>query len=283
MNIKFFLAFTFAVLGSLATIVTASGQIVNNYLGDETTLFAETKQVGQFFRRFNSEEDKRGKKLFDDDERYHNNEQRRKFIPLLFDGQNTYLTETIKQQFAASVTDAENPQLLDFHGENWLAEVNAVFLYKGKRQNIKLFLTLQEEALGAKWVIKNIFFKRFSELFYTDTTQTPKFLHPQSHELDFMNLIKVFQQDEDLMQYTARAYQPDFLTLFIYEFKKGNLVFETVEKVKFHFFQIEHYYFEVSSFNRTGYNSGWLISNLTLLEESQKTIFLKYIYRKDYE
>ena len=41
----------------LTTIVISSfGQGIGKYLGDESFMYAETKQINQFFRRFNAEE-----------------------------------------------------------------------------------------------------------------------------------------------------------------------------------------------------------------------------------
>ncbi len=70
------------------------------------------------------------------------------------------------------------------------------------------------------------------------------------------------------------------LTLFIYELKKGLFKFQTVADVKFHFFQIPGWYFELSEFNRSGFNRGWLISNLLKASDEQKDILRNYLYGK---
>ena len=52
-----------------------------------------------------------------------------------------------------------------------------------------------------------------------------------------------------------------------------------VQEVKFHFFQIDGWYFELSQFNRPGDNTGWLISNLVKIKnESEKNLLRKYVY-----
>ena len=101
-----------------------------------------------------------------------------------------------------------------------------------------------------------------------------------SHEIDFMNLVRTFEDKTSLEQYLAWKYEPDYLTLFIYEFKKGNLKFNTITKVKFHFFQVDGWYFELSDFNRKGYNTGWLISSLAKVSKEQKDVMIKYIYHE---
>lgn len=253
-------------------------QNVGTYLGDERALYAETKQVNQFFRRFNSEEDLSGKRIYEGSEHYHDPKFRGNYIKMLFDKSNKDITEAIKSEFISDVTNPSHPVFLDYYGGKWFAEVEAVFLYDGKPETVVLFLDLEKDRKGIKWVITNVYFYPFAELFYNDSTAQKKFLHPMSHELDFMNLIKVFQNKETVEYYFDDQFQPDFRTLFLYEVKKGDLVYQTIKHVRFHFFQAKDWYFELSEFNRPGYNSGWLISNLTRIPEDQKALLLKYIY-----
>ena len=52
---------------------------------DESKLYAETKQVNQFFRRFNGEEDEKGERYYPKDKQYRSEKLRRKYIGMLFD------------------------------------------------------------------------------------------------------------------------------------------------------------------------------------------------------
>jgi hypothetical protein len=70
--------------------------------------------------------------------------------------------------------------------------------------------------------------------------------------------------------YLDRFYRPDQLALFVAEVKNGNLKFESVKEVKFHFLQVPGWYFEVSYFNRNSDSSGWLISNMMKITEKDK-------------
>ena len=255
-----------------------SAQNVGSYLGDEKFMYAETKQINQFFRRFNSEENLDGKRIYEGDPNYHKKDLRSSYIKMLFDNQNKEITEAIKNDFISGVTDSKNPAYLDYYGGRWFAEVDTKFSYEGQTRTVVLFLELEKENLGIKWVINNVYFYPFTKLFYTDSTAIHKFLHPMSHELDFMNLIKVFKEPNTVEYYFDEEFKPDFRTLFLYEIKKGDLVFETVEKVSFHFFQLNNWYFHLQEFNRQGNNSGWLISNISKIPEDQKDMLLKYIY-----
>ncbi|MBW6491784.1 MAG: hypothetical protein K0B15_11395 [Lentimicrobium sp.] len=258
----------------------APAQLFNSLLGDESVLNAQTKQVNQFFRRFNGEENARGERFYPSDKDYRNPELRRKYLNVLFDQQNASMTDPLRESFVREVLSQNNPQFLNFHGGQWFAEVTTKFLYQGKEENLTLFMKLEKENLGHKWVISNVYFRHFYQMFSNNQETGSHFLHPLSHELDFMNLIRVFKDKEFVELYTDKDYQPDYLTLFLYEFKKGNLKFINVRDVKFHFFQVEGWYFELSEFNRPGSNSGWLISGLLKIDDSQKDILMKYIYHE---
>lgn len=250
---------------------------------DESMLYAHTKQVNQFFRRFNGEEDRYGERLPVNDANYQDPAYRRTFIDLLFDQQNTTIDALIKNEFIYKCTQADQQKFLNFHGGDWFAEVKTTFKYKGIDQDLILFLKIQEEKIGSKWVITNVIFEPFLDLFI-DADKLPeeerKFLHPLSHELDFMNLIKVFTSKAVLEQYAEKEFKPDYLTLFIYEYRKLNLKFVTIKDVKFHFFQLDDWYFELSEFNRNINNSGWLISNLLKIDKEDQKVLRALIFKE---
>ncbi|MFH1119547.1 MAG: hypothetical protein V1775_06965 [Bacteroidota bacterium] len=255
-------------------------QSFNSLLGDESILYAQTKQMNQFFRRFNAEESTSGERYYPGERNYRNPVLRKSYLNILFDNQNASMTEPLRDQFISDIMKASKPAYLDFHGGQWFAEVSTRFLFMGKEETITLYLKIEEENQGYKWVISNVYFNQFQHMFHNQDSENQRFLHPLSHELDFMNLVKVFKDKEYVEQYTASDYHPDYLTLFLYEFKKGNLVFNTVTGLKFHFFQVPGWYFEVSEFNRPGTNSGWLISTMLKLNENDKGLLLKYLYHE---
>jgi hypothetical protein len=235
------------------------------------------KQVGQFVKRFNMEEDPYGNLLPQDDKRYHNNKLRKDLLPGMFDKYNPRTSGKLKQFFIDDVTNEDSAVFLDFHDQDWYAEVSATFLADGAEVNIILFLTLEKENLGSKWILSNVWYSYFPSLFPTvDSSEQAKyFLHPMSHELDFMNLHKALERPDRIQLYASQKYQPDFLTLFFYQVKTGVLKFKQIDGVKFHFFQIPDWYFELSYFNRTDTNSGWLISNLKYVNSVEKKELIK--------
>lgn len=247
---------------------------------DESRLYAESKQVNQFFRRFNGEEDEKGNRYYPNDKQYRSIKLRKNYLEILFDESNQGIDPSLKVEFVKQVLNKEALSILDFHGPQWFSEVHTTFTMNGKNQFITLFMELEKDHLGHKWVISKAYADLFTPYFERDTTKVGRFLHPLSHELDFMNLRKAFTRSDSITQFTQKQFVPDHLSLLLYEIKKGNLKFKSSNKVKFHFFQIDGWYFELSEFNRPGYNTGWLISNLVKLKnDTEKDLLRSYLYK----
>ena len=267
---------TLVIIG-LILALPSFGQTIGDFKMDETELYAMTKQMGQFMRRFNYEEDQFGNQLNPKDPKYRNNEMRRQSLPILFDQEKYGKQTELQRYFIEDVTKGDSTYMT-FLGGRWYSEVSTTFKYNGKDVNVMLFLAVEQEGLGSKWVITNVYCSEFNKLFPSGeiAEREKHFLHPMSHELDFMNIYKVFQDPEVVEYYASKDYQPDYLTLFFYEIKKGRLVFQHVDAVKFHVLQIKDWYFEVSWFNRSGLNSGWLMSNVIYMPEKEKTNLIKF-------
>ena len=264
----------------ISIIKTVDAQVYTN-LGDvetdERALYTMTKQMSQFISRFNYEEDQYGKKLNPSSPDYRDRQKRKTVLPLLFDMENQRTNGSLRDFFIADLTEKDS-NYFEFLGGKWYSEVSATFKWKGESVDISMIFAIEQENLGSKWVLTNVYFPEFNKLFPKGdiAEQQKHFLHPMSHELDFMNIHKVFKTPECVEYYASESYSTDYLTLFLYEIKNGNLVFEKVNNEKFHVFQIDNWYFEVSWFNRNGYNTGWLISNLIFLKDNEKEELLKF-------
>lgn len=275
---KFLRICTLLLLGVLVKLSEA--QVYTN-LGDvqvdEKAFYTMTKQMSQFMSRFNYEEDQYGKKIYPDSPDYRNRMKRKTVLPLLFDMENPRTNGSLRDFFISDLTQADS-NYFEFLGGKWYSEVSATFKMNGKSVDISMIFAIEQENLGSKWVLTNVFFSDFNKLFPKGdiAEQQKHFLHPMSHELDFMNIHKVFKTPECIEYYASNTYSPDYLSMFFYEIKKGNLVFEKINSEKFHVFQIDNWYFEVSWFNRDGLNTGWLISNLIFLKDNEKEELLKF-------
>src|ERR1044071_8210133 len=127
----------------LATSLLAFSHVyaqIGNDMDDESKLYAQTKQVNQFFRRFNGEENEKGDRYYAGDRQYRNVKLRKKYLGMLFDESNRGFSNDLKVQFAKDVLDKGEPGVLDFHGAGWTAEVQTTFTVLGKDQPITLFM-----------------------------------------------------------------------------------------------------------------------------------------------
>ena len=260
-------------------LASATGQnSLSSYAGDESDLYAQTKQVNQFFKRFNNEEDRFGNAYKPSDKNYRDNEFRKTYLNMLFDNQSPLIDMELKKEFIKTVCSEDHAQFLNFHGDLWFAELATTFIYNKVKENPILFLQIEAENLGYKWVITNVYFDKFLKYFNKGEREVieKSFLHPMSHELDFMNIYKVFKDPRYVEYYADKDFRPDYKTLLFYEVKKGNMEYVSAGNLKFHFFQVDGWYFEVSYFNRPGPNSGWLISKLYKLNEKEKNQLLQF-------
>lgn len=268
----------FAVILMFGLDCFAQNRNIGDFEMDETQLYAMTKQMSQFFSRFNYEEDQFGKKFHPSSADYRNNEKRKNLLPLMFDAENERTSSSLKDYFIEDLTRAGDSNFMSFLGGAWYAEAEASFEFQGKSVSIVMILMIEKERLGSKWVLTNVYFPQFNKLFPEGelAEKEKHFLHPMSHELDFFNIHKAFKQPEVIEYYASSQFHPDYLTLFFYEVKLGRLQFKQINNLKFHIFQMKDWYFEVSYFNRPGMNSGWLISNLMYIKESEKQNLIKF-------
>jgi hypothetical protein len=250
---------------------------IGSFTGDESVLYAQTKQVNQFFLRFNGEEDVTGKRYYPGNPGYRDVKLRKKYLNILFDNANPALTQDKKFVFIEETLNKKSPALLDFYAKGWFAEASCTFMYKKEKANLILYLKIEKQRDGYKWVISNVYFSKFESWFthLNDTVNLKYFIHPMSHELDFMNLHKAFREPDKLDYYFEKGYRPDMTALFVMEMKNGNLSFVSVDNLKFHIFQVPNWYVELSYFNRNEMNSGWLISNLLRVTDKEKAELIR--------
>jgi len=279
MKTRFLLLIIFLITASQIKSQTES----DVFSAEEMQMIASTKQLNQFIRRFNNEESPFGIRYYSGNRAFRDNNSRGLYLKALFNQSNSTIPELLKDRFVADLTDSIHPYYLDFHGGFWFAEVKTKFVSQNKQIPVTLFMKLQEEIIGSKWVIESAYCEKYDELFFeTDTTgMKGLFLHPMSHELDFMNMNRVFEKKNLVEFYTSRNFNPNHLTLLLYEIKNNVMKFSTVTGIKFHFFQIPGWYFNVEYYNRSGLNSGWLISNLLEISESDKIQIQNFILHKE--
>ena len=164
-------------LGLLLANPSSQGQNIYNQTDDESSLYASTKQVNQFIRRFNGEEDFKGKRLYPKDKKYRDVGLRKTYLINLFDGQNSSLNAS-KNDFVSQVNSSSRPEFFDFYGGDWFAEVSAKFLFNGRVEDVVMFFKLEKQTGGYKWSYSGVYASFFEQPFQTTPPEKTKFIHP---------------------------------------------------------------------------------------------------------
>ena len=279
---KYIHLITVSILLCCYTATAQTNQQIGQIVYDESLFYSEVKQVNQFFRRFNNEENAMGVRYAENAPEFRSNEMRKPYLVSLFDRQGFSIPAEVRDAFIKEVTADEKPLFLDFYGDKWYAELTTKFLWNGEERTILLYLKLEPEHLGYKWVISNVEVPDFNHLYRTvnEEERIGVFLHPMSHEIDFININKAFQDPDQIGCYIGKNFKPNHLSLFIDAMRKQNLTYVSVNHVKFHFLQFDGWWFEINYLNRSDVNSGWLITNMLKIN-NEDFISLKSAF--DYE
>ena len=252
---------------------------IGEYLGDESELYAQTKQVNQFILRFNGEESADGERLYPGEPYFRDPKVRRRYIELLFDAGQAGITPSKKKAFIDSVVPKQT-SFLSLRSDQWFAEVNLKVRYNNKVEPLTLFLKIEQDGQGYRWSLYKAYFEPYARDFKKVRDQKDKpFLHPMSHELGFINLHKILRPGTDLTPYLHKQTPPDHLTKLLDDFRSGKATFQTVAETRFHVFQVAGWYFKLENIQRTGLNTGWLITDLTSLEPGDQSILTEYILK----
>ena len=243
--------------------------------GDELLkemLHYQVKQLDEFINRFNYTTDVYGKPITEGHQF-----TRSEYIFSIFD--SNYLKKMdnknilLVKDFVRYVV-GKQPALYLKMNENLYALAQCEATYKGKNYPLAVLLNIELAPNGAaKWVVVDA---------KADFLQLPArkndpsiYIPPNSHETNFMGMRKELEKTQQITDYTAKTFQADLFSIFLFEIYNKNLKINTINKITYHFFQAEGYTFSVDFFNRPEKNSGWLISKLAKLEEEKKNYLKK--------
>jgi len=253
-------------------------QLAGNDSVFEKKLLHEVKQLDQFIGRFNLSENIYGNKYSD---RFNDSTKvlyssyvfaRKKIIKTLFDFENLKNDTSVIKRFIDNVSD--NSQFISFSDNNWFAEVKTTLLLNGNEKNASIILQIEKNSKDEfKWVIKGVKAKFLS----LNSDDSKDFINPISHETYFINLKKVFENNNNVMQYTYSGFKSDDLSIFLYLISQNKILLKQIDAISYQFLQIDNYIFKVDFMNRSSFNSGWLITQLIETDKFQKEQYIKNI------
>jgi hypothetical protein len=250
---------------------------------DDKNFISEVKQLDQFVKRFNNEEDiltgneKSKKEIVKEKENIIEfQEYRKRLLSSLLNHKDSNLLNKLTIDFINFTCDEANHIFIRYSDDNWFATINCKIIYKEKPKNLILTLRIDGDyKIGFKWVLvgANADFLNI-EATRKDTT---KFIGPMNHELGFMDLLKVFDDSKNMPEYTSKQFMPDGLSILLFLVKTKEIKYLKVDSIRYHFLQIENWIFTVDYFNRYEINSGWLISSIIKTNDTDKLRYKKTV------
>ncbi len=247
------------------------------YLSDNENFAFKVKQIDELMDRFNAVADTPIQQYVR--EQYAVDSLPRASLVLsLFNQEDTTWNESQVREFVSDV--AQSAARLDFYDQGWYAELECTGRYRGREEQFTLVLSLEvlRRGRGAKWIIEEVS-ADFLQLGYSQDHR--RALNPSSYGTDFMGLVDALQDTANVRNYLSARTQPSQLLLFFNELCEGQLLFERVNAITYHFLQIDNWIFKVRDFNRDTANSGWLISELMKVTDVQKLQYREKILYLD--
>lgn len=259
----------------LLKLTNVAAQGVDSLLGEE--LHFQVKQLDEFIQRFNYKLDVYGREIGAT-----HPIPRSQYLLSLFDV--NYLKDmnkeesTVIRQFVSQITDNASPQFLKFAGENIFAFAQCEATYEGKEKALQLILKIELAPNGAaKWVIYDVKASFLQPPLRTNNISL--YIPPNSHETNFMSMRQELQRNKDqVTDYVRKDFQPDPMSIFLFEIANKRLKITGVSSQTYHILAFDGWVFTIDFFNRSGKNSGWLISKLSKMTTT-KSEYIKSLVK----
>ncbi|GAB4409943.1 MAG: hypothetical protein OHK0039_13950 [Bacteroidia bacterium] len=231
----------------------------------------EVKQVDEFFERFNF--DRNTLVLQYMAKNYPGRTfSRSEMLLTLFNAAKPNWDTALVGAFIRDVTRPRSAALLDFYAEDWYAELDCSVFYRGMVKKATLVMEIQCEAdNSSRWIIRGV---QADFLDLPRQEDDHKAINPMSHGTDFMALGKALDDTRNLRNVVYRGYEAEAMSLFMHELQTGNIEFQQVNNICYHFLQVPGWIFQVRRYLRNNStNSGWLIDELVRADEMAKAVY----------
>ena len=254
-------------------LLCSIAQAQNSWTWDDQVFALNVSQIDEFIKRFNGESEivqqKRKRNSFVKPP------TRKDLILSLFDRSVAIDTQELRS-FVASINEPKEQKYISFYDDNWYAKLDCKILYLGKPETVTLTLKVEsDENFSSKWVIRGID-AEFLRLNISEDESL--FLHPASEGTNFINIRELFSADKRKVKgFLYQNFHEGKIALFLNELIEGNIEYEYIEQITYHFLQVDNWAFMVHSVSRPEPNSGWLISDIVKLTPEQKMSYKKSI------
>jgi len=253
------------------------GQVISTPISkqQESDFAFEVKTIDEFIERFNNDQytlirqylktnfPKKPISRFD-------------LVRTLFNYQEPLWDQELAARFVKAVCDTTQEKFLDFYSDTWYAQAECLVKYKGipKKVTITLQVFVSDRTGAAKWVVVGA---RASFLDFSRRLDSKKFLNPISHATDFIGLKKAMEDKMFVRNYLTENFKESHLNKYLAAVSTGDIVFQQINNITYHFLSLENWLFTVKEYTRPGRNSGWLIQSLFKRTNAEKEDYKKNI------
>jgi hypothetical protein len=231
--------------------------------------YLNVKQFNEFVDRFNYKTDFIGNTI---DSIFKSKISREKYLELLFNNEDPRLVLSndkysdnlvkLKKEFIQEVVS--NSYLIDKYSIEIIAEAKSLVTYKNRSQEISIFLNQEIVSDGVKWVILSIN-ADFLNVLKQDTILL-RFIPPTSNETNFISLKRVFNDKNFQHYYLYNGFSYDPISTFLFAVNTRLVKFQYVNEIVYHIFDVNGWQLKIKEFNRATENSGWLIDDISRME-----------------
>ncbi|MBN1118097.1 MAG: hypothetical protein JXA77_12880 [Bacteroidales bacterium] len=242
---------------------TAHCQISIQQSQTPVELYVQVKNYDEFINRFNFQIDFKGNPI---DNSFRQNYTRKQVIETLFDLDDKRLKPESKQQQSylniknKFIDEVVTKNIFIKKDANLYARVSCIFTYKQEDIKIELFLKYTYDGDNAyRWALTKV---KSEMLEISNVDDITHFITPNSDELGFSNLNRAFAANSSMKNIADSDFEYDELSAFLYLTETGALTFKNAVSHQYIYYGIPGYKVVIDEFNRTGYNTGWLISDI---------------------
>jgi hypothetical protein len=267
--------FYFWLTALLVLVFKANGQTGNMAVTSfsQTDFAFEIKTIDEFIERFNNEKYTLIRQHME--QKFPGKEiSRMDLLRTLFNYEEPVWSQEDALAFSKEVLDPAGEKFLDFYSDTWFAEAECRVKYKGapKKVRITMQVYVSDRTGAAKWVICGA---RAPFLDFSNRLDPRKFLNPISHATDFIGLKKAMGDHVYVRNYLTEGFRESHLNKYLAAVATGDIVFDQVSTVDYHFLCVPGWLFKVKEYRRPGKNSGWLIQSLSRKTDAEKKDYLK--------
>lgn len=262
----------------------AQSQILDEWDESNENFLYRVKNISAFIDRFNFSKDVNGEKAkpypseSDSLLEYINNRKMSLFS--LFDHDKLpYLDDEQKEvirSFIMHINNPEDPTFISFYDDNWYAVLEMKVIFGGLDDT--MLFVLQNKTFRPRvsaWIIRSIYSKKLS---LEETHSGSDFwIAPNSDGTDFIELKQKLSYKSTINELLKTKEWAD--SQLLPYLLSGDLKFQHIQLITYHFLNIPGYKITVKEKRGDSKNAGWLIDEVQLFNEQQKSTFYKNIMR----